>query len=225
MRIAFASDFHAGPTTHPGLLAAACAALRDSKPDLLLLGGDFVESDAEPVDALATLLCEVPAPLGRFAVLGNHDWWSAPQAVVDALMTAGVDVLINRNVRLPAPFDDVWVCGLDDHSAGAPDAGAALEGADGVRVILMHSPSGLLDLGGRRFDVAFSGHTHGGQIALPGGFPLVVAEGALSRKYSRGRHDLRTGSSLIVSVGIGCTVLPFRLFSHPEIVVCDLSAG
>jgi predicted MPP superfamily phosphohydrolase len=225
LRIAYASDFHAGPTTDPALLAAACAALRDTQPDVLLLGGDFVESDGAAVGDLAPLLCEIPAPLGRFAVLGNHDWWSSPQSVVDALTTAGVEVLINRNVRLPPPFDDIWVCGLDDHTAGAPDAGAALEGADGVRVVLMHSPSSLLDLGGRRFDLALCGHTHGGQIALPGGFPLVVAHGPLSRQYSRGRYDLGTGGRLIVSVGIGCTVLPFRLFSHPEIVVCELSAG
>ena len=225
LRIAYASDFHAGPTTHPALLVAACAALRDAEPDLLLLGGDFVESDAAAVDRLAPLLSEIPAPLGRFAVLGNHDWWSSPQYVVDALASAGVDVLINRNVRLPTPFDDIWVCGLDDHSAGTPDADAALDGAEGVRVVLMHSPSNLLDLGGQRFDLALCGHTHGGQIALPGGLPLVVAQGAFSRKYSRGRFHLATGGCLIVSVGVGCSLLPFRLFSHPEIAVCELSVG
>jgi predicted MPP superfamily phosphohydrolase len=222
LRIAFASDFHAGPTTHPALLAAACAALHDARPDLLLLGGDFVGADAAAVDALTPLLGQVAAPLGRFAVLGNHDWWSSPGPIVNALTRAGVDVLINRNVRLAPPFDRVWICGLDDHSAGAPDAEAALHGAAGIRVVLMHSPSNLLDLGRRRFDLALCGHTHGGQMALPGGIPLVVAEGLLSRKYSRGRYDLDSGGVLIVSVGLGCTLLPFRTFAHPEIMVCDV---
>jgi predicted MPP superfamily phosphohydrolase len=223
LRIAYASDFHAGPTTHPALLAAACAALRDAQPDLLLLGGDFVGADAGAVHALAPLFLEVPAPLGRLAVLGNHDWWSSPRPIVNALRTAGVDVLINRNVRLPPPFDRVWICGLDDHCAGAPDADAALQGADGVRVVLMHSPSSLLDLGRRHFDLALCGHTHGGQMALPGGIPLVVAQGPLSRKYSRGRYNLHSGGVLIVSVGLGCTLLPFRTFARPEIVVCDVT--
>ena len=223
LRIAYASDFHAGPATHPALLTAACAALRDAQPDLLLLGGDFVGSDAAAVDALAPLLGEIPAPLGRFAVLGNHDWWSSPTHIRNSLTTAGVDVLINRNVRLPPPFDQVWICGLDDCLGGLPDADAALASATGVRVVLMHSPSNLLDLGRHRFDLALCGHTHGGQIALPGGIPLVVPKGVLSRRYSRGRYDLDTGGVLIVSVGLGCTLLPFRAFAHPEILVCDLT--
>lgn len=225
LRFAYASDFHVGPTTHPVLVAAACAALRDAQPDVVLLGGDFVEADAVAMQALVPLFREVPAPLGRFAVLGNHDWWSAPQRIVDALTDAGVDVLINRNVRLRAPFEEVWICGLDDHTAGTPDADAALEGANGVRVVLMHSPSNLLDLARRYFDLALCGHTHGGQIALPGGAPLVAAEGPLSRRYSRGRYDLEGGAALVVSVGIGCSLLPFRTFSHPEIVLCELTGG
>ena len=225
LRIAYASDFHAGPTTHPALLAAACAGLRDARPDLLLLGGDFVESHAGAIDALVPLLREIPAPLGRLAVLGNHDWWTSPQHVVDALTAAGVEVLLNRNVQLPPPFEDIWVCGLDDHTAGTPDPDEALDGAEGMRIVLMHSPSNLLDLGGRRFELAICGHTHGGQIALPRGMPLVVAEGRLNRRFCRGRYELDAGGSLIVSVGLGCSLLPFRTFAHPEIVVCDVIGG
>jgi predicted MPP superfamily phosphohydrolase len=225
LRIAYASDFHAGPATHPALLAAACASLREARPDLLLLGGDFVGSDAAAIDALAPLLHEIPAPLGRFAVLGNHDWWTSPERIVNALTAAGVEVLINRNVRLSPPFDRVWICGLDDCCGGTPNADGALAGADGTRVILMHSPSNLLDLGRRRFDLALCGHTHGGQIALPGGIPLVVPKGPLSRRYCRGRYDLDSGGILIVSVGVGCTLLPFRAFAHPEILVCDVTGA
>jgi predicted MPP superfamily phosphohydrolase len=223
LRIAYASDFHAGPATHPALLAAACAALRDAQPDLLLLGGDFVGADAAAVDVLAPLFREIPAPLGRLAVLGNHDWWSSPTRIRDALTAAGVQVLINRNVRLPPPFERVWICGLDDHLAGVPDADATLASAAGVRVVLMHSPSNLLDLGRHRFDLALCGHTHGGQIALPGGIPLLLPKGRLSRRHSRGRYDLDGGGILIVSVGVGCTLLPFRAFAHPEILVCDVT--
>ena len=224
LTIAYASDFHAGQTTDPAVLEAACAALRAAAADLLLLGGDFVTHDPAAADALAAELGRIPAPLGRFAVLGNHDWWAGAPRVRTALESAGIPVLTNRCVPLPAPYQAVWICGLDDHWSGRPDPVAATRGADGVRVVLMHAPSGLLDLRDERFDLALCGHTHGGQVALPGGTPLIVPHGALSRRYARGRFDLSGGRTLLVSVGLGCVVLPLRLFARPEIMVCELTA-
>jgi len=223
LRIAYASDFHAGPTTDASVLRAACAELRAAAPDLLLLGGDFVTGRPTEIDWLADELGSISAPLGRFAVLGNHDIWSDAGYVVDRLEAAGIQVLVNGNVRLSPPFDRVWVCGLDDHWSGRPDADAALKGADGLRVVLMHAPSGLLDLGTERFELAMCGHTHGGQLALPGGVPIVVPQGPLSRRYARGRFRIGEAATLVVSVGLGCVVLPLRTFADPEIVVCTLS--
>ena len=222
LRVAYASDFHAGPTTDPALLRAACAALQAAGADLLLLGGDFVTLAPKDADWLIAELGTVPAPLGRFAVLGNHDWWSDPQRIVGLLETAGIQVLTNRNVRLEPPFDRVSICGIDDHWCGQPDGVAAFANAEAIRILLMHSPSGLLDLNQERFDLAICGHTHGGQIALPGGRAILTPHGSLSRKYSRGRFELAGGGTLIVSVGIGCVLVPLRLFARPEIVVCTL---
>ena len=87
----------------------------------------------------------------------------------------------------------------------------------------MHAPAGLRALEGERFELALCGHTHGGQIALPDGRPLHAAPGPLSRRYNRGRHSLGPGGTLIVSVGLGCTTLPIRINSDPEIVICRLS--
>jgi uncharacterized protein len=225
LRLAYASDFHAGPTTDYAVLHAACAALRDAAPDVLLLGGDYVTRIRSEIDWLAPELGSIPARLGRFAVLGNHDWWSDTRYIVDRLESAGIRVLINANVRLAPPFDQVWICGLDDHWSGRPDSAAALIGADGVRIVLMHAPSGVLDLGTERFELALCGHTHGGQLALPGGIPVFVPQGPLSRRYARGRFEMGDGRTLIVSVGLGCVVLPLRLFADPEIIVCQLAPG
>jgi predicted MPP superfamily phosphohydrolase len=225
LRIAYASDFHAGPTTDPSVIHAACERLRDAEPDILLLGGDFVTFVPGEIDWLAPALGAIPAPFGRFAVLGNHDRWADAPGIVRHLEAAGIGVLTNRNVQLEPPFDQVWICGLDDHWSGAPDARSAVTGADGVRVVLMHAPSGLLDLGAERFDLAFCGHTHGGQLALPNGRPIVVPEGELSRRYARGRFLIEEERTLIVSVGLGCVVLPLRLFADPEIIVCDLTVA
>ncbi|MFL5495209.1 MAG: metallophosphoesterase [Gemmatimonadales bacterium] len=223
LRLAYASDFHAGPTTDPSVLRAACAELTAAAPDVLLLGGDFVTCLPSEIDWLAPALGAIPAPFGRFAVLGNHDWWSDTPYIVRSLEAAGITVLTNRSIRLEPPYDQVWICGLDDHWCGHPDAAVALEGARGTRVVLMHAPSGLLDLGEQPFDLAFCGHTHGGQLALPGGTPIVVPSGRLSRRYPRGRFEVGPGRTLLVSVGLGCVVLPLRSFADPEVVVCTLS--
>jgi len=222
LRIAYASDFHAGPTTDATVLRAACAELRALAPDVLLLGGDFVTGRPDDLGWLARELSAVPAPLGRFAVLGNHDRWAGVRPVVEQLEAFGIQVLVNANVRLAAPYDDFWICGLDDHTTGWPDAESAVREAEGIRIILMHAPSGLIDLGDRRFDLALCGHTHGGQIALPGGRAVAVPAGLLSRRFSRGRFPVGEHATLIVSVGLGCVVFPIRTFAEPEIVLCTL---
>lgn len=225
LRVAYASDFHAGPMTDRDIIARACDALSAASPDVLLLGGDFVEHDARQIEWVAPLLGAVRAPAGRYAVLGNHDWWTDARGITVALEQAGIQVLINRNVQLAKPYQDVWICGLDDPWGGRPDPTAALVTALGTRILLMHAPSGLVDVGRTWFDLALCGHTHGGQIALPGGIPIVVPHGPLSRRYARGRHEVGGGRVMIVSCGIGCSGLPLRVFANPDILVCEVRAS
>ncbi len=222
LRIGFGTDFHSGPMTSRQLLLEACRTLAETRPDLVLFGGDFIDSRPEQLTWLAPRLGEIPAPLGRFAVLGNHDQWIDAGHVAHLLEEVGIQVLNNRGARLPPPFEGAWVCGLDDHLEGEPDPEAAFAGADGARIALMHSPSGILDIGSHPFDIAFCGHTHGGQIALPGGTPILAPGGALCRQYSRGRFELPHGRTLLVSTGVGLTGLPVRLFADPEILVCEV---
>jgi predicted MPP superfamily phosphohydrolase len=222
LRVAYASDFHAGPMTDRGLIAEACEVLKSAAPDVLLLGGDFVEYDARQIDWMAPLLGDVPAPAGRYAVPGNHDRWTDMNRITGALRRSGIEMLVNQSVRLPEPYHHVWICGLDDPLAGGPEPAATLGGAAGTRILLMHSPSGLADVGSEHFDLALCGHTHGGQVALPRGIPIVVPEGRLCRKYARGRFDVGGGRTMLVSCGIGCSGVPLRLFANPEILVCEV---
>jgi uncharacterized protein len=222
LRIGFASDLHAGPTTPAPLLERAAESLRELNADLLLFGGDFVSLRASYARDVARLLGAIPAPLGRYTVLGNHDHWVGAPAVAAELAAAGIEVLTNRHVRLPAPYGHVSLCGLDDHTSGHPDAAAALDGAAAVRLLLMHAPSGLLDIGTRPFSVAICGHTHGGQIAFPDGRPVLVPHGALSRRHLAGRYALDGGRTLVVSRGVGCSTLPFRWNSPSSILSVSL---
>jgi len=223
LRIAFASDFHVGPTTPAQTVAAAVARLVEARADLLLLGGDFVSLRAGDARELARQLADVPAPLGRYAVLGNHDYWADADTVAAHLADAGIELLTNRSVRLPAPFDGIVLSGLDDHTSGEPDAAAAFADTAAVRIVLMHAPSSLLDIGDRAFTVALCGHTHGGQVVLGDLPPLLMPHGALTRRYPAGRFELGAGRSLIVSRGVGCGLLPVRWNAPAAIMVCTIA--
>ena len=219
LRIAFASDFHAGPTTDPRQLRTACEALADFAADVLLLGGDFVSVRAGYIDLLAPLLEEIPAPLGKFAVLGNHDLRANYPVIVRWLERSGVEMLTNRRALLAPPFDDIAICGLDDFTLGRPDPTPSLDPPAGTRIVLMHSPEALHSLGDREFDLALCGHTHGGQVAWPSGRPVLIPGGELNRRYASGLFHLGESASrrMLVSRGVGCSTLPVRLFAQPEV--------
>jgi len=225
LRIAFASDLHGGPGTHPATIRRACRLLAEAQPQLLLLGGDFVSFHARHVEGVLKAIDQIDAPLGRFAVLGNHDLIADDAWLVRRLETIGVRTLVNENVRLAAPYDWLWVCGLDNTEQGTPDGRRTLAGADGLRLMLMHSPDGLTALGAEPFAVAFTGHVHGGQFVLPGGKSLIGVKGPLSQRYlDGGLFELGTPGEriLLVSRGIGQGSLPMRFRADPEVHVTDL---
>ncbi|MEX2153920.1 MAG: metallophosphoesterase [Gemmatimonadaceae bacterium] len=224
LRVVFASDFHAGPTLHPRLMADSIAAIGDARADLLLLGGDFVSFHARYVDRLIEPLRSIHAPLGKYAVLGNHDLCGDDAYIVRRLADAGIATLVNANARLAPPHDDVWVCGLDDWDEGAPDAGKAFAGADGGARILMAQPDGLMVVGDRPFDVGFFGHVHGGQFLLRNREPAISHKGPISKLYMHGGvfHTGESDAPVLVSRGIGTSTLPARRHADPQVHICSL---
>jgi predicted MPP superfamily phosphohydrolase len=226
LRVAFASDFHAGATTAERVLASACAQLEALQPDVLLLGGDFVSVRADDIHALAPLLARVPAPFGKFGVFGNHDLRANRDVIAEAMAAAGVRMLVNEVVQLAAPHGDVSIIGFDDPIRGAP-RGELLDAVDGVRILLMHAPDGLLAAGDRHFDLAMAGHTHGGQIVMPGGVMPYLPHGSLSREYAVGVYQLEPDDArtLVVSRGVGCSTVPVRFGCASEVHLITLDGG
>ena len=226
--MAFASDLHIGPTTPPALLDAAFAQLRAWAPDLLLLGGDYVflEATAARVARLEALVASVRAPCCA-AVLGNHDLWTHHDRIEAALRAAGAHILVNAALRLPAPHAGLAVVGLDDPWTGQPDADAAFaavpDDVAGV-VVLCHAPDGVPLVADRAPLLVVCGHTHGGQIALPGGRPLLVP-GPLGPTYPHGEHPLPGPGSgrLWVSRGLGGVEVPVRLYAPPDVLLLTLT--
>jgi len=220
--IAFASDLHAGPVTHPRAFTTLLDELIARQPDVVLLGGDYVSSSATQIDVLCEVLTRCRPPLGKYGVLGNHDLWTDDSHIVRQLAGAGVEVLVNRSRSLPPPFESVSICGVDDPWTGSADLARTFAGAGPIRVFLSHSPDGLLLINGEHFDVGFAGHTHGGQIAFRNGTPLMSAAGPLSRQYGRGRFTIPGNGPLIVSRGFGNSTLPIRINADPELIICTL---
>lgn len=223
LRVAFASDLHLGPTTPDELLCRAEDVLLAARPDVLLLGGDYVFLDATPKKAarLAEFVRRIEAPR-TFAVMGNHDLWTEHRLLEAALEGAGASVLVNEGVRLEGAHDRVLVCGIDDPWTGSPDASKAFrrKRPGDVVIAFSHAPESLPLA--RAFDpvLLLCGHTHGGHVALPGGVP-IVAPGPLSRKHPAGSYQVGT-STLMVSRGLGGIEIAFRAFAPPDVVVVDL---
>lgn len=222
LKIAFASDFHAGLATHPAIFDELFACLQREQVDLLLLGGDYVSGAARHASVLCAGLAACHAPLGKFAVLGNHDLATDETCITELFAQAGVQMLVNRAVGLPAPFGQVSVCGMDEAWLGEANARLTFARAGAVRILLVHAPDGLLKLSGQRYHIGFAGHTHGGQIALPDGTPLVRPLGPVSRLHYHGRIPVAGNGDLIISRGVGCSTIPVRLNADPELVICTL---
>jgi predicted MPP superfamily phosphohydrolase len=227
LRIVFVSDFHAGPTVHRSLLADTFSAIEEAHGDLLLLGGDFVSFHAKYVTELVEPLRRIEPPLGKYGVLGNHDLLGDDAYITARLHDAGVKILVNENVRLAAPHDDVWICGLDDWNEGQPDARKAFQGATGTRVLLAHQPDALSVLEGESFDLGLFGHVHGGQFLLRNRRPVIRHRGPISRLYMHGGvfHTGVDNRPVLVSRGIGTSTLPGRRHADPQVHICTLVAS
>jgi predicted MPP superfamily phosphohydrolase len=224
LRVAFASDFHAGPLTDGRLLRDAFQRIQCFEPDVVLLGGDFVGLHSRHAGELCEILRSLAPPFGMFAVLGNHDLWKGEAAISRALKDVGVTILKNAAVRLAPPFDSVWIGGLDDPVVGYPDPDATFGQQDGIRVAMIHSPEAIHLLQQKSVAVVFAGHTHGGQVCLPGGRALLLP--SRCRKWKSGWYEVDgIPGGMIVSRGVGCSTLPLRVACPPEVHLCALTVG
>lgn len=228
LKIALLSDLHTGsPRNGPANLARVIDRTNEVQPDLVLLAGDFVIHDViggtfvEP-EAIATELARLRAPLGVFAVLGNHDWWFSAPRVREALESNGITVIDDRAASLTwkgAPF---CVVGISDFWEGPHDVLGALAPIpqDATVIALTHNPDVLPEIP-TRVSLTLAGHTHGGQVDLPLLGRLVVPS---RRIYAIG-HVVENGRHVFVTPGIGTSILPVRFRVPPEISVLTLRPG
>jgi predicted MPP superfamily phosphohydrolase len=224
MRVVHLTDLHISEELPASYPAQVLEQIRAEKPDLLLLTGDYV-SRAERLPLLVGWLQGLPAVhYGAFGVLGNHDYWTGQTpAISEALRHAGVRVLTAECASVAlTPDHRLALCGSDAPWGPALDPArvkAAQRGA-AATLLLSHTPDTVYELEGLGVNALFAGHTHGGQLRLPGLGALIVPS-RYGRRFDQG-HFLVEGTHLFVSTGVGADAPPLRLWCPPEILVVDL---
>jgi predicted MPP superfamily phosphohydrolase len=220
IRTVFVSDLHIGPTTSEHLLNVVFCKIAECKPDILLLGGDYVflRATEKRMRLLSQLIRSVNCTR-IYAVIGNHDIWADEAMISDALQSAGVTLLVNTKTMIEYNNVRIEIVGLDDPYAGTCSGTISTDDRADVRVVMCHSPEGLRYLDKMQFDLFLCGHTHGGQVASPWG-PILVPYGELCRKFSSGFNHHKEGL-IFVSRGIGTVEFPLRFFAPPDFLVLD----
>ena len=218
-RILIASDLHvAGPDMPPERIVKLVAQMNALKPDLIVFAGDFV-SDKRSATRYYTAkegfapLAKLKAPLGKIAVMGNHDHRRDVGEIETALRTNGFTILDNAAVQA-GPFN---VGGVDDDFTGHDDVAKTVEAMrqwDGVPIIVSHSPDVVPDLPPDIVMVA-AGHTHCGQINFPG-IDTLASVSRYGHRYACGKI-VEGDKTIYVSAGLGTSILPLRLGAVPDL--------
>jgi predicted MPP superfamily phosphohydrolase len=220
--VAQLTDLHRGHNTPDATIHQAIEATVALDPDLIVLTGDFVDHDPKDAIALQEMLKPLTARLGVWGCLGNHDYHGDAEKVVDHLTAEGrVRMLRNASHQI-AP--GLWIAGIEDMVRGFPNPHKALSGIpdSAAAIFLTHNPVGVWSCADKPH-LVLSGHTHGGQIRIPGmtprlppgmtGFPLVAGWGLFDR------------ARLYVSRGVGMSMFPLRLRCRPEVACFTLHRG
>lgn len=233
LTIAQVSDLHVGPHTSRRHLARVVAAIEEAEPDVVVFTGDQVDDYARDTEPFARAFEGLEAPLGVFAVAGNHDIYAGWPSVKRGIEEAGQRVLVNESIELRRNGSSFWLAGTGDPAArgfrarvggaAAPDLEGTLAAVpeDAFVVALAHNPVLWAALADRGVDLTLSGHTHHGQLSVPvlsWSLASVFLEHAMGG-YQRGR------SLLYINPGTNYWGLPFRIGALPEVTVIELKRG
>lgn len=222
MKIAHFSDLHLGFHTGAEDAKRLTGIINAERPDLIVFTGDMVDGPAADMEQAVGPLSALQAPLGAVSIVGNHDFDDVSR-LVSLQEKAGFTVLRNDNISLRRNGQTIAVAGLDDWLLGMPDPDKALKGIPDHRytMLLMHEPDYADIAVNYPFDLQLSGHSHGGQIRMPGIGVVFTPPG--SKTYIEGLYEVgRSRMPLYVNRGIGMTRLPFRFLCKPELSIITL---
>ncbi len=222
--VAYLSDVHHGPYVPRAYVRSVVDMTNSISPDVILLGGDYSHHGTRYVAPVHEDLGRLRARMGRFAVLGNHDSWDGLGESIAGLEAAKIPLLRNAGTWLEKGGSRLRVAGVGDLWTDRPDVPLAVgaETTDRDAVILMsHNPDVAEYCDDPRVGLILSGHTHGGQVVVPGyGAPIVPS--AFGQKYVEGLVQAPR-CQVYISRGVGTVTPPVRLFCRPEVVWITLT--
>lgn len=220
LRVVFAADFHYKPY-EKWRLERDVRTINAQNPDIVLFGGDYVNGHKKgftlPIDEISAEFSKIKSKYGVYAVLGNHDGWHDEDGITKSLEANGIKILKNSSelVKAAKPF---YIAGVEDMQTGNPDTQKALAGTSGSVILLSHTPD-IIESVPAGVKLVLAGHLHGGQVVIPRHGPLV-APSKFGTKYASGFFD-ENGKKLIVTRGLGTSILPLRFHCMPEIIVIE----
>lgn len=213
--------------------------IRECDPDMIVLTGDLVDSNHTNVDRAVQFVDEVVKICPVYYVTGNHEYWleaSEYDELMSGLTGAGAVILDDQVVEISRGDAKFRLVGLDDRSLSDGTLGTLLNDQAGQKeetadnensekkeftVVLAHEPQYLARYAGTCVDLVLSGHAHGGQFRLPFVGGIVAPDQGFLPEYTAGEYYMN-GTEMIVSRGLGNSVIPVRLFNYPEIVCVEL---
>lgn len=234
LKIALISDLHVGPYKDAAFVRRLVDETNDELPDLILIAGDFLFDEQSPLTDLAPL-ADLSAPLGVFAVSGNHDVGRFLQIdlatplkrgdrsddLTRALESLGIQVLRNENVTVRSGSMRIAIAGVDDIWSDHSNLDQAIAGVPETipLILLAHQPDIALDTLSTRADLIVAGHTHGGQLRLPWYGSLAPIPSKMGRKYDQGVFTIGNTTTLAITRGAGESLLRTRLFAWPQVMI------
>ena len=221
LTVAQISDIHAGITTDTAKIRQFVEMTNALRADIVVVTGDMVQANAESARLCARELAALHAPLGVYAIMGNHERRMPPSVSEEPFRRAGLAVLCNVAQRINVGAGSLWIVGMDDVLMRRGDLDRALSGvpADASKILLVHEPDFADRAAQFPIDLQLSGHTHGGQIRLPGIGPLLLP--ILGRKYPMGLYRVRD-TWVYTNRGLGVNHPAVRFNCRPEITLFTL---
>lgn len=225
------SDTHLGSFYSIEQLRTVVAKINEQQPDIVVFTGDLFDAAHKykgDFADVATLLTQIEAPYGKYAVAGNHDTGGGAHRIYPNIMQlGGFTLLVNESVTVEVRGTSMRIMGADDAILGQYDPVQTARDAspNELNLLLLHEPDFIEDFLAYPIDLALSGHSHGGQVALPLVGAPIKTRGA--KNYTKGLYtlDTPTPAYLYVNTGLGNTKLPFRLLNVPNITVFTLTAA
>lgn len=210
--------------------------IQELSPDIVVLTGDLVDSNHTNIEVALAFAEKVVASYPTYYVTGNHEDWleeSDKLELLEGLERVGVVCLADEYVEVKRGDSKITLIGLNDEglggiklkvteeTTGEPKFLTENEDTSGLQILLAHEPQYMENYTKYHVDLVFSGHAHGGQVRIPFIGGLVAPGQGLLPKYTEGVHEVN-GTTLVISRGLGNSIIPVRVFNRPEIVCVEL---